>query len=34
VSSLDWQGRQAKFITRLPDGGIEQILEKLSTLLR
>ena len=34
VKSLDWRARQAEFITRLPDDVVQEVLRKLSTLLR
>ena len=34
VRSLDWQGRQAQFVARLPDELMRRVLEKLDTLLR
>lgn len=34
VKSLDWQARQAEFITILPDDVIDEVLAKLNTLLR
>ena len=33
VKSLDWKVRQAKFHARLPDLSLEEVLQKLSTLL-
>src|SRR5512138_2748963 len=33
VKNLDWQVRQSKFIAKLPDQVIAEILQKLATLL-
>jgi mRNA interferase MazF len=33
VKSLDWKIRQAEFQARLPDPSLEEVLQKLSTLL-
>lgn len=34
VKSLDWQARNASFITKVPDDVVEDVLAKLNTLLR
>ncbi|MDX2076740.1 MAG: type II toxin-antitoxin system PemK/MazF family toxin [bacterium] len=34
VKSLDWQGRDAKFIDRVPDSVLKHVLAKLNSLLR
>lgn len=34
VKNLDWQARRAEFITKLPDEVIDEVLAKISTLLR
>lgn len=34
IKSLDWRARNAKFICKLPDEIVEQILKKAITLLR
>ncbi|MEM9951709.1 MAG: endoribonuclease MazF [Chloroflexota bacterium] len=34
VKSLDWQARKAKFITRVSDVVLQDVLAKLNTLLR
>jgi mRNA interferase MazF len=34
VRSLDWRGRQAEFIARLPESSLKDVLEKLDALLR
>ena len=34
IKSLDWRVRQATFITRLPDDILQDVLQKLNTLLR
>ncbi|MGJ3237165.1 MAG: endoribonuclease MazF [Anaerolineae bacterium] len=34
VKSLDWKVRQAKFITKVPDDVLKDVLAKLNTLLR
>ncbi|MBI1294218.1 endoribonuclease MazF [bacterium] len=33
VKSLDWRARKAQLICKLPDDVIEQVLQKLATLL-
>lgn len=33
VKSLDWRARKAQFICKLPDDVVEQVLQKLATLL-
>jgi mRNA interferase MazF len=33
VKSLDWQIRRAEFQTRLPDQVVEEVLQKLATVL-
>lgn len=33
VKSLDWRSRKARFLCRLPDAVIEEVLAKLNTLL-
>jgi len=33
LKSLDWQTRNIKFIAKLPDSVIEEVLKKLKTLL-
>jgi mRNA interferase MazF len=34
VKSLDWRSREARFLCRLPEAVTEQVLAKLTTLLR
>jgi mRNA interferase MazF len=34
VKSLDWRSRQVRFICRLPEAVIQEVLVKLNTLLR
>ena len=34
VKSLDWKARQAKFICKLPSATYNEVVQKLSTLLR
>ncbi len=33
VKSLDWQGRQAEWIGKLPEAVLEEVLQKLATLI-
>ena len=33
IKNLDWQARQARFIERIPDDTLQEVLNKLSTLL-
>ena len=33
LKSLDWQARNVKFIAKLPDSVIEEVLKKIKTLL-
>ena len=34
VKSLDWKARQAKFICKLPSENFNEVIKKLSTLIR
>lgn len=34
VKSLDWQAREIAFIAKLPDEIVEEVLQKINTLLR
>ena len=34
VKSLDWKARQAEFICKLPSAALNEVLQKLSTLIR
>ena len=34
VKSLDWQARQAEWICELPQAALDEVLQKLSTLIR
>ena len=34
VKSLDWKARQAEFVCKLPDDTFNEVVQKLSTLIR
>lgn len=34
VKSLDWQARRARFICKLPSGNFNEVIKKLSALIR
>jgi mRNA interferase MazF len=34
VKSLDWKARQAELVCKLPSATVEEVLQKLNTLLR
>jgi len=34
VKSLDWKARQAEFVCKLPSAALNEVLQKLSTLIR
>jgi mRNA interferase MazF len=34
VKSLDWKTRQADFICKLPEANVDEVLQKLGTLIR
>ena len=33
VKSLDWKARQAEFVSRLPEEALNEVLQKLATLI-
>jgi mRNA interferase MazF len=34
IKSLDWQARQAEFISKLPDEAVKQVLHRIGLLLK